>query len=756
MSQSTTGRLDRIAIVGTHAPRRCGIAMFSSDLADALEVALPRTEVEVCAVNDPGETYDYPRRVTLEITEGAIEEYRRAGDALNDLGTSAVSIQHEYGIYGGVAGAHLLALTRQLRRPFVLTLHTVLTEPSATQRAVMDELTTRAARVVVMGRQAVSIVRRVHGTPPAKIQLIPHGIPSTALPNDAKRQLGLGARAVLLTYGLLSPGKGIETVIAALPRVAETHPDVTYVVLGATHPGVLKRDGERYRDSLMALAHAAGVESRVSFRDRFVTQDELAMYLGAADVYITPYLHPEQTSSGTLAYALGAGKAVISTPYRYARELLAGGRGSLVPCADPAAMGAEIEALLSNGARRAAMAASARSFGLSMHWPTVAGLYAETLARVAYEARESRSASPTRRDSIVTLPQVRLDHLEALTDSTGVLQHSSYGIPRYADGYCLDDNARALLFATALAGDEDPSLADRGRAASRRYLAFVTHAFDAPSGRFRNFMSFDRTFSPQEGSEDCHGRALWALGHVIAKPPVVGHARHARELFRAALPAALGFSSPRAWAYTLLGLHPYLECLELDDVADRARTILAQRLLSLLEANGTDAWPWFEKELTYANARLSQALIVSGTALDSAAMSAAGLRSLEWLAVQQHADSVFSPIGATGWWREGGPRARFDQQPIEAAGMVSACLSAFEGTHHPVWARRAGRTFAWFLGFNDLQQCLVEPSTGACRDGLHEDHLNENHGAESTLSFLTALLEVRHARAGVPVMDGTS
>ncbi len=747
MTSTRPGRLERIALIGSHSPRQCGIATFTSDLADALSAALPRTDVFVAAVNEPRRRHEYPRRVRIEIAQGDIDSYRRAGDAINESGADSVSLQHEYGIYGGVGGSHVLALVRQLRVPVVTTLHTLVLAPSAEQRTVMDELTRLSSRVVVMSQQGASILRGVHGVPASKVDFIPHGIPSAPLPSNAKHQLGLTGRAVILTYGLLSPDKGIETVIEALPEIAARHPDVVYLVVGTTHPHVRESQGETYREMLVARARELGQESRVVFRDRYVSPEELAVYLGAADVYVTPYLQPEQITSGTLAYALGSGKAVVSTPYRYARELLAHDRGVLVPWRDPVALGREVAALLSDGARRASLGASGRALGLTMHWPVVAALYGESLSRACADLGDhARRAEPLARRSSGGLPAIHLDHLEAMTDSLGVLQHATYDVPRYADGYCLDDNARGLLL-TALLDDEDPSLGSRGRALQARYLAFVSHAFEASSGRFRNFMSFSRTFASEPGSEDCHGRALWALGRVIARPGTPGTGRHARELFVAALPATLSFTSPRAWAYALLGLAPYLESLEVDHAAEATRLQLAARLLELLDENSSREWPWFEDRLTYANARLSEAMIVSGAALGDAAMLTAGLRSLDWLCVQQHADEILAPIGAPGWWVRGEERARFDQQPLEAAGMVSACLAAHGTTGDPRWTGRAERAVGWFMGDNELQQSLYDARTGGCRDGLHAERVNENQGAESTLSALTALAELhRHRR----------
>ncbi len=736
---TTEATLHRIALVGTHTPRRCGIATFTADLADALSASLPRADVQVLALNDVGHRYEYPARVVLEITDADPASYARAARVLEESGADCVSLQHEYGIFGGPAGSHVLALLRVLRIPVVTTLHTILPAPTAAQRTVMDELTRRSARLVVMSHGGAALLRGVHGVDPTKIDVIAHGIPPAPLPDGTKHELGLAGRSVILTYGLLSPDKGIERVIEAMPGILARDRSATYVVLGTTHPRERETNGERYRDSLVARARALGVDGSVLFRDRYATPAELASYLGAADVYVTPYLQPDQMSSGTLAYAVGAGKAVVSTPYRYAREMLAEGRGVLVASQEPRALVDAIAGLLADAPRRAKMGALGRTLGATMHWPVVAGRYAASFVRAIESA--PRGPAPVARTAGpgVELPPLVLDHLRAMTDSTGVLQHATYDVPCYDDGYCLDDNARALLLTTWLDPEREP------RSLEARYLAFVAHALGRSTGRFRNFMSFSRRFAEEVGSEDCHGRALWALGAVVLRGARPGSRRLARDLFLAALPATDAFTSPRGWAYTLLGLDAYLSAIEAEPAALAARRTLARRLFELLERTGTLEWPWFEDRLTYANARLPHALLVSGLALEDEAMSASALRALSWLAARQDVDGTFSPIGAPGFHVRGGPRASFDQQPLEACGMVSASLAAGRATGDPRWGVTARSALAWFVGQNVLHQSLYDETTGACRDGLHEDRPNENRGAESTLSFLLALAEMRGA-----------
>jgi hypothetical protein len=553
---------------------------------------------------------------------------------------------------------------------------------------------------------------------------------------------------VILTFGLLSPDKGIEHVIDALPAILARYPDTVYIVLGATHPHVKERHGETYRLMLENRARELGVDSSMIFHNRFVSQSELVEFLGAADIYITPYLKPDQITSGTLAYAVGSGKAVISTPYIYARELLAEGRGILVPWRDPHAIAREAVDLLGDDTRRLALCERAAAHGRDMLWPVVARRYVQSFERARAEhADRLRTVfqAKTLAKRSAELPAVDLSHLRLMTDHTGMLQHGSFNVPRYDDGYCLDDNARALL-AMALVEDAGAADAKVVRALASRYLAFVSHAFRPDRGRFRNFMSYTRRWLDECGSEDSHGRALWALGAVVGRSVDPGRQSLASRLFHAALPQLDGFSSPRAWAFSLLGIDEYLRAFQGDSNVESVRARLAGRLLELFRKTSTYEWPWFEERVTYCNARLPQALIVSGSRMKQAEMLAAGSRTLEWLAqIQCSEDGYFAPIGSNGFYERDGAKALFDEQPVEACGMVSACLEAQRVTGEGRWGERAHRAFNWFLGQNHLQQSLYDATTGGCRDGLHADRVNENQGAESTLSFLLALLEMQSA-----------
>lgn len=738
-------RLKRVAVVGNYLPRQCGIATFTTHLCEALADAAPELTVIAIPVNDRPEGYTYPQRVRFELDQNEVSSYLSATDFLNINSVDVVCVQHEYGIFGGPAGSHILAMMRELRMPLVTTLHTILKDPDANQRWVLEEIARLSDRIVVMTRRGVEFAREIYGIPEKKIDLIPHGIPDVPFvdPNFYKDQFGLQGKIVLLTFGLLSPNKGIENVIAALPRVLECWPNLVYVVLGATHPHVRERHGEDYRFSLERLARKLGVERHVVFHNRFVSQEELLDFIGAADIYITPYLNEAQITSGTLAYSVGAGKAVISTPYWHAQELLDDGRGILVPFGDPSEMAKAILRLLDNEAERHAMRKRAYLACREMAWPNVAAMYLRCFER----AREDRSRNPRRvytavtlSDRSVELPAPKHDHLRTLTGPVGLWQHAVYTVPNYAEGYTTDDNARALVLSVMLER--------RGLTwpYAERYLAFLQHAFRRSNARFRNWLAFDHRWLDETGSEDCHGRAVWALGMVLGSSGREGLRGAAGPLLEAALSAVAGFTSPRAWAYALLGLNEYLRRFPGDRAAQGLRENLAERLMQLYREVKQPDWLWFEDILAYCNARLSQALILTGRNLGCLEWLEAGLESLDWLVrVQTSEEGHLVPVGSNGFWRRGQERARFDQQPVEAHTLVSACLEAWRATGDERWRTEARRAFEWFLGRNDLGLPLYDAATGGCRDGLHPDRVNQNEGAESTLSFHFALEEMHQA-----------
>ena len=740
---------DRIAFIGNYLPRQCGIATFTTDLCEAVAAEHPGTTCIALPVNDIEAGYAYPSRVRFELAEKDIDSYRRAADFLNINSVDVVSLQFEYGIFGGRAGSHILALLRELRMPIVTTLHTILREPDAHERRVLEEVAALSDRLVVMSERGATFLREIYRIPPHKIDLIAHGIPDLPFvdPGFHKDLFGVEGKIVLLSFGLLSANKGIENVIAALPAILAKHPNVVYFIVGATHPHVKQHDGETYRLSLQRLAQAKGVEGQVIFYNQFVTLEELVEFIGAADIYITPYQNPAQIVSGTLAYTLGAGKAVISTPYWYAEEMLADERGVLVPFCDPPALAAQVIDLLSNEAKRHAMRKRAYMFGREMIWPQVARRYLESFARARAEKRNftpSVFAVKPLDKRPAELPPLKLDHLRRMTDDTGMLQHALFTLPNYREGYTVDDNARALMV-SVLADELGHSEASE---IVPRYLAFICYAFNGETKRFRNFMDYQRNWLEASGSDDSHGRTLWALGTLLGRSNTPGLQSMAGRLFEQALPAILRTTSPRAWAFALIGIHEYLRRYDGDRRASQVREELAGRLLTLYQANRSDEWCWFEESLSYCNAALPHAFLMCGQSIPNSTMNDAALESLTWLADIQRDKTNgghFVPIGSNGFYQRGGERARFDQQPVEAQAMVSACLEAHRVTGDKNWYKEARRAFDWFLGRNDLNLPIYDPTTGGCRDGLHPDRPNENQGAESSLAFLQAVLELRLA-----------
>jgi glycosyltransferase involved in cell wall biosynthesis len=738
--------LHRIAVIGNSLPRRCGIATFTTDLQKAISTSRPNLETCIVAMTDRGQAYDYPSSVALQIKDGDIEEYKRAADFLNAGRFDTVCLQHEFGIFGGEAGAHILVLLSRLTMPVVTTFHTVLADPTAVQRAVMQRIVNASSKVVVMANKGRELLRSAYQVPDDKIEVIAHGIPDAAFvgPDAAKAKLGFSGRSVILTFGLLSPNKGIEVVIDAMPAILQRRADAVYVVLGATHPNLVRDQGEAYRESLVARVRELGVEDHVVFLDRFVNQATLLEFISMCDVYVTPYLKEAQMTSGTLAYSFGLGKPVVSTPYWHARELLNDGRGVLVPFGDAAAIGDEIAELLTDDARRQAMCLRAYAVSRTMTWERTAERYMS----VFDNARQGHLLKAlARSDTVAPLPRspaapdMQIGHFLSMCDDTGLFQHAVHSVPDRSHGYCVDDNARALLLACALNNPGEQRLSD---VLTARFAAFVQHAWNPDTGRFRNFMGFNRTWLEDRGSEDSHGRTLWALGEAARGDASPSRRRWATTLFAQALTTAESFRSPRAWAFTLLGLDAYCAVAPDDLHAKEVRHSLADRLMSCLALVETPDWVWFEEGLAYDNARLPQALIITGMATQTPDYLDAGLRSLRWLMTQQTTSAgLFRPVGTSGFGDQRQHPRPFDQQPVEATATIAACLTAWRADGDVEWEAMAEGAFDWFLGGNDLAVALVDQHTGSCRDGLHPDRANENRGGESVVCYLLGLAEIR-------------
>jgi glycosyltransferase involved in cell wall biosynthesis len=737
----------KIAIIGDYLPRKCGIATFTHSVYRSLTDDAAINDCFVVAVNDVPEGYAYPPEVRFEIAEQDLRSYRRAADFLNLTDADVICLQHEFGIYGGPAGSHILTLLGNVDLPVVTQLHTILEEPTVDQRRVMKELIALSTRIIVMSDRGKRILEEIYEVTTDHLDVIPHGVPDMPFvdPNYYKDQFGVEGKQVLLTFGLISPAKGIETVIRALPEVVKEFPEMVYIVLGATHPHLLREQGETYRLSLERLANELGVRKQVIFYNRFVGFEELKDFLGVADIYITPYLNPDQITSGTLSYAFGCGKAVISTPYWHAEELLAEGRGVLVPFRDSDAIAKALIGLLMDDVRRHAMRKQAYLLGRGMIWSRAATLYYSSFERARLD-RGNRVVPHSLQKPLEKepreLPALSLEHLRRISDSTGIYQHAKYTLPNFKEGYCTDDNVRALQLLVLLeeSGDFTPEV----QALATCYGSFVNYAFIPETCRYHNFMSFERTWLDEDGSDDCLGRTLLALGVCLGRSRRDDLRHWAVDLFQMALPSVTKTTSPRAWALGLKAIHEYLRKLSGDRTVDLMRDTLTEQLLEAFHEHCLDEWPWFENILSYDNASLPHALILSGRWSQRQEALDVGLRSLRWLMGVQTAEAGhFRPIGSNGFYRRGQHRATFDQQPLEACASVSACVEAWSATGDDFWLGEAWRAFAWFLGGNDLQLPLYDARTGGCFDGLQDDSVNLNQGAESTLAFLLALQEMR-------------
>jgi glycosyltransferase involved in cell wall biosynthesis len=723
-------KIGKIALIGNYLPRRCGIATFTFDVFAAMRARFPEIAIDVWAMNDRPEGYDYPAEVVGTIEQDEKVSYSIAAQAIQASGADMVWLQHEYGIFGGPAGEHILHLLDQIDLPVATHVHTVLSDPNPDQRRVMERLVARSARLIVMSTLGRDLLISNFGAREDQVVVIPHGIPDRPFVESAtmKPRFGFEDRPVILTFGLLSPGKGIENMIAAMPGIVAAQPDALYVVLGATHPNLVAHEGEAYRNRLIAQAQGLGVLDNVRFIDAFVETDELLDYIAAADIYVTPYLNPAQVTSGTLAYAVGLGKVVVSTPYVHARELLADGVGELVPFGDTAALSAVISNLLSDPARMAKLSARTYALGRTMIWPRLAE--ASLAAFAGLKAPEpviphvkSTGARP-----------IGIAAIDRMTDDTGMFQHSKLSIPDRAHGYCIDDNARALIWAVRANGLD----ADKRAKWLATYAGFVDGAWNASLGTFRNFMAYDRRWLEDRGSDDSVGRTMWALGVTAAESDDPGLREWAMGLFEQALPGAAKIESIHARAFIILGGAAVLAKGEhrfTRQLVDRFATELA----ALVAAERRPDWAWFEIVLAYDNCRLPEALIAAGRVLERSGLISTGLATLDWICGKQTSErGLYRPVGHESFHRAYAEPLPFDQQPIEAWSTIDACAAALAVSGDAKWRERALAAWRWYLGDNDIGEPLADPATGECFDGIHPTCVNRNRGAESILSFQLA------------------
>ena len=722
-----------ITLIGNFLPRKCGIATYTTDTYNALSARFPDLKVDVYAMDDHPGRYAYPAEVTRAIPQHDRAAYVAAAREIEASGSQAIWLQHEYGIYGGPAGEFILSLLDRTSLPLIVTLHTVLEKPSQDERRVLEGLLRRASKVIVMAERGREILTRVYGASARAISMIPHGVPDREFvePASLKPRFHWEGRKVILTFGLLAPNKSIETLIEAMPAVVAKNPEAMYVVLGATHPNLVAHEGEAYRDRLKALAATLGVADNVTFIDAFVDHDDLIDYLQAADVYATPYSNPAQITSGTLSYAVGVGKPVVSTPYVHATEILADGHGVLVDFGDSAAFARELNALLGNDRNRNQLAQRAYARGRTMIWPALAERALDEIgAMVAARPRRLIQTGPSMRPLSPDISAV-----ERMSDATGMLQHSIYSVPDRRHGYCIDDNARALILMSQIE-DIDAELRDKW---TTIYASFVQYAWNPDQRRFRNFMNYDRTWCEETGSEDSNGRALWALGVTVRDAREAKHRDWAIAMFDTTASLAMELGSPRAQAFAMIGAAAVLEASPGHQLARSILERFPDEHLALLDEARRPEWEWFEIVLAYDNARLPEAMLRAGKALGRHDLIECGVRTLDWIVAKQIApDGVFRAVGSESFGRIYADPLPFDQQPLEAQGMVEACAAAFEATRDRRWLKDAERAYRWFLGANDLEMPLASTADGGCYDGLMPTGLNRNQGAESILALQLA------------------
>lgn len=737
-----------IVFIGNYLPRRCGIATFTTDLLESIQGVTPQTDCWAIAVNDIPEGYEYPNQVRFEINQNQLSDYKLASEFINMNRIELICLQHEYGIFGGPSGSNIIRLITDLKMPVITTLHTVLNNPTQEQKEILVKIASISDKLIVMSHKAIDILKKVYNISKNKIMFIHHGIPDNPFSDSSyyKDQLGVEGKKVILTFGLLSQNKGIEYVIKAMPEILKKYPNVVYIILGETHPHVLKNEGESYRISLQQLSNKLGVSDKIIFQNRFVNINELNEFLGMADIYITPYLNEEQITSGTLIYAMGTGKATISTPYWYAKEMLDDNRGIIVPFKDSGKIAEKIIYLLDNEIEFHAMRKQAYLYCRNAIWKEVAQNYLNLFSEIKKEREHyPHFRSVIKKSSLAfssfQLPEINLDHLTTLTDDTGILQHATYIIPNRLFGYCTDDNARALI-CTSMGSKF--SLLDESTITklTTTYLSFLQFAFNKKYNKFKNFMSYDRKWDEEVGSDDSNGRSIWGLGAAVAYCDNPGHLAMATNLFDLALKSIETIKSPRAIAFSLVGIHEYLRRFSGNREVKRIREILALKLFEQFKTNYSEDWPWLEEILSYANGKIPHALLLSGHWIQNNEMIEIGLKSLEWLIKIQTEKGHFVPIGNNGWYKKGKEIARFDQQPIEAQSIIEASIEAYYITEDKKWLDTVLMCFRWFLGDNDLKAPLYDPATGGCKDGLMPNGVNQNEGAESTLAWLLSLISL--------------
>ncbi|MBE9601426.1 glycosyltransferase family 4 protein [Pedobacter sp. MC2016-24] len=728
----------KIAYISSYPPRECGIATFNHNLLRAIgyDKNAVSEDSYVVAMNDAEhlDTYEYPAEVKYKIRQENQKDYIRAADYINTSLVDACIMEHEFGIYGGESGVYILPLIARLQKPLVTILHTILKDPSYMQLTIIREIAKYSSRIVVMSHRAVGFLTSIYGIPFNKIQLIEHGVPDleAKADNPVKESLPFKGKKVLFTFGLISRNKGLETVIEALPAIVAKNPDVMYVVLGTTHPGVIRNSGEEYRDSLKKLARQLGVADNLTFVNKFVSEEQLFDYLTACDMYITPYLNEAQITSGTLSYAIGAGAAVISTPYWHAQELLADNRGRLFDFKDADALAGIVNELFEDQEKLKVLKSNAYEYGLHLRWPSTGEVFVDVLDEAIYKSLAEKDGSNKQIIDPDAMPSFSLAHIQRLTDDTGIVQHAKYGIPNLKEGYCVDDNARALILAI-LAYQQNKSKV--ALELLPVYLSYIQY-MQCDDGNFRNFLSFTRDYLDEVGSEDSFGRTIWSLGYLINNAPNNSYREFARELFNKSVPHFKDLKHLRGIGNTMIGISSYLKAHPNDEHIKEQFNQLAEPLKAAYRSNKQGHWHWFEDKMTYDNAILPLALLCHyQCAKDQESLDIA-LESMEYLSQKTLIHGYLNPVGNDGWlYRDGGEMAIYDQQAIETMAMVLMYFKAYEITHDLTYIKQMYTCYQWFLGENSLKLPLFDHETKGCGDGLQPTGVNRNQGAESTIAY---------------------
>jgi len=737
----------KIAFIGTYPPRQCGIGTFTNNLVKAIVANTDSKKVSkqamIVAINEDGQEYDYPEEVRHVIQQNHQQDYIEASKFINYSDTEVCILEHEFGIFGGDEGVFILPLLHRLEIPLIVTFHTVLRDPSYTQRSVVEEIGKKAARIVVMSKRAVDFLVDIYKIPKEKIVLIEHGVPefNKISHKQAKQKHGLTGRKVLLTFGLLSRNKGIETVINALPRVVERHPDLLYIVLGATHPNVLKQAGEEYRDYLQRLVKKLGLEKNVHFNNEFVTENQLFEYLNASDIYLTPYLSEAQITSGTLSYAVGAGCAVVSTPYWHAQELLDNGRGRLFNFKNSDELATVLNSLFDEEDQLVALRENAFNYGRKIRWSKIGKQYLYLAEYVCDNWDKERDPEKQPID-ISMLPAYNLEHIKRLTDDTGIVQHAKYGIPNLKEGYCVDDNSRALLMALMAYRQYKDKEALRLMPV---YLSFI-HYMQRENGNFRNFLSFSRLFLDDYGSEDSFGRTIWALGYLLRFPPNDSFRQIGRDIFSRSIQHFDRIKSIRGAANTIIGICYYLKEVQNDEGMVKVMDRLVSLITARYQVSRSDDWKWYENEMTYDNAIIPLALFSAYEITGNEKVFEIAMETTRFLESQTMTKDYFRPIGNKGWLKKGGEIPEYDQQSVDIMAMILLYSQMFQITKKRIYIEKMFQCYLWFLGENSLRLPLFDHETQGCCDGLEANGVNRNQGAESTLAYWISHLTILSAQ----------